>query len=202
MTKFNKLADKRTVEITMKSLETNGIKSYFVKNGKEAGEKILELLPEKAEVMDMSSETLREIEIPETIKSGKYNSVKEILKTMKRETHGREMQRIGAAPEFAIGSVHAVTEDGKLMVASNTGSQLPAYAYGADRVIFVVGTQKIVKDVDEAMKRIYGYVLPLESERLKKIYGVESFVSKVLLINREFKKDRVYVIFVNEKLGF
>jgi len=202
MKEFNELANKETIERTMKSLEANGMKSYFVKNKKEAKEKILELLPEKAEVMDMSSETLREIGIPEIVNSNKYNSVKEKLKSMKRETHGREMQRIGTAPEFAIGSVQAVTEDGKLMIASMTGSQLSAYSYGSDKVIFVIGTQKIVKDIDEAMKRLYEYVLPLESARIKPIFGVESSVNKILLINKEFNKDRIHVIFVNEKLGF
>jgi hypothetical protein len=86
---------------------------------------------------------------------------------------------------------------------SNTGSQLPAYVYGADKVIFIVGTQKIVKNLDEAMKRVYEYVLPLESERAKKAYGVPgSFISKVLLINREMNPERIHLIFVNEKLGF
>jgi len=202
MKKFNELANREIVEKTMKALEINGIKSYFVENREKAKEKILALLPAGAEVMDMSSETLREIGIPEIVNSGKYNSVKEKLKGMKRETQGREMQRIGVAPEFAIGSVHAVTEDGKLMIASLTGSQLSAYAYGADHIIFVIGTQKIVKDMDEAMKRINEYVFPLENERAKKVYGMESSINKILLISKEFKKDRIHIIFVNEKLGF
>jgi L-lactate utilization protein LutC len=202
MKKFNELAEKNVVEKTMKSLEANGIKSYFVEDKKETRKKISELLPKGAEVMNMPSETLRETGIAEDMQSGKYDSVRKKLESMKRETQGREMQRIGAAPQFAVGSVNAITEDGKLMIASATGSQLPAYAYGAEHVIFVIGAQKIVKDVDEAMKRIYEYVLPLESARAKKAYGMESSVNKILLINKEFNKDRIYVIFVNEKLGF
>lgn len=202
MKKFNELAEKNIVEKTMKSLEENGMKSYFVRNKEEAKKKILELLPTGAEVMNMPSETLRETGIAEDIQSGKYDSVRKKLESMKRETHGREMQRIGASPEFAVGSVHAVTEDGKLMIASMTGSQLPAYAFGADKVIFVVGTQKIVKDADEAMKRIHEYVFPLENERAKKAYGSGSSLNKILLINKEFNKGRIFVIFVNEKLGF
>jgi hypothetical protein len=202
MAEFNKLAERNVVDKTMKALEANGIKCYLVKNGKEARKKVSELIPKGAEVMNMPSETLRETGIAEDMQSDRYNSVRKKLESMKRETQGREMQKMGASLEFAVGSVHAFTEDGKLMIASATGSQLPAYSYGSDRVIFVVGTQKIVKDLDEAMKRIYEYVLPLESARAKKAYGMESSVNKILLINKEFNKNRMQVIFVNEKLGF
>ncbi|HTY44228.1 MAG TPA: Fe-Mn family superoxide dismutase [Patescibacteria group bacterium] len=200
---WNELAEKIDVELTMNALRKNGINSYFVENKRKAKEKLEELIPMGAEVMNMSSVTLDESKIAEEItKSGRYEPVKKKLESMDRKTQGREMQRIGAAPQYAVGSVHAVTEDGKVIIASNTGSQLPAYAYGADRVIFIVGTQKIVKNLDEAMKRIYDYILPLESERLKKVYGVASFVSKVLLINKEINPERINVIFVNEVLGF
>jgi len=112
------------------------------------------------------------------------------------------MQKLGAAPEYAVGSVHAVTEDGKVIIASNTGSQLPAYAYGSAHVIWVVGTQKIVANLEQGLKRIYEYVLPLESERLKKVYGVESNVSKLLIINKEIAPNRLTLILVKQKLGF
>ena len=122
---------------------------------------------------------------------------------MNRETDHREMQRLGAAPEYVIGSVHAVTEDGKVIIASNTGSQLPGYAYSADHVIWVVGAQKIVKNVDEGIKRIYEYVLPLESERAHKAYGVEgSFVSKLLIMNREPNPNRIKIILIKEPAGY
>jgi hypothetical protein len=115
-----------------------------------------------------------------------------------------EMRRLGAAPEWTIGSVHAVTEDGNIVIASNTGSQLPAYAYGAGHVVWVVGAQKVVKNLDEAMKRIYEYVLPLESERANKAYSMThgSFVSKMLIVNREVQSNRISMIIVKENLGF
>ena len=151
----------------------------------------------------MSSVTVDSLELPKEInESGKFDSVKNKLSKMDRKTQGLEMQRIGAAPQYAVGSVHAVTEDGKLLIASNTGSQLPAYAYGASHVVWVVGNQKIVKNVDYGIKRIYEYVLPLESERSQKVYGEGSFVSKLLIINKEKIKDRLTLILVKEKLGF
>jgi hypothetical protein len=142
----------------------------------------------------------------EITSSGKYTSVKNELAKMNRETQHREMQRLGAAPEYAVGSAHAVTTDGKVIVVSNTGSQLPAYAYGSDHVIWVVGGQKIVKNLEEARKRIYEYVLPLESVRARKAYGLpedwHSNVRKELIINSEAVPHRLTVVIVKEKLGF
>jgi acyl-CoA hydrolase len=114
-----------------------------------------------------------------------------------------EKRKLGNGPDYAVGSVHAVTEDGKILIASNTGSQLPAYAYGAGKVVWVVGTHKITKDLDAGMKRIYDYVLPLESVRANKAYGVPgSFVSKLLIINKEVSPGSLIIIFVPEVLGF
>ncbi|MBI3342389.1 LUD domain-containing protein, partial [Candidatus Curtissbacteria bacterium] len=114
-----------------------------------------------------------------------------------------EMQKLGAAPKWSVGSVNAVTEDGKVLIASNTGSQLSGYVYGSQHVVFVVGAQKLVKNLDVAMERIYEYVLPLESERAKKAYGMPgSFVSKLLIINKEVRPGRVRLIFIKEALGF
>lgn len=135
--------------------------------------------------------------------SGKYNSIRNKLMSMNRETQGKEMNKLGAFPEYAVGSVHAVSENGEVMIASNSGSQLPAYVYGSEKVIWVVGTHKIVKNIDEGFERIYEHSLPLESERAKKAYGVPgSNVSKLLIINKELIPDRIYLIFVNEVLGF
>ncbi|MBX4212449.1 lactate utilization protein [Candidatus Pacearchaeota archaeon] len=204
MDKWSNPADQNAVQATIQSLKKNGIEAEFVKNKEEAKKRALALIPHGAEVMTMTSVTLTEAGIEQEIdNSGKYNSVRKKLSTMDRKTQSREMQKLGAAPEYAIGSVHAVAENGEIFVASNTGSQLPAYAYGADHVIFVVGTQKIVKDHDEAMKRLYQHTLPLESERAKKAYGVPgSFVSKLLIFFREVKPNRIHVIFVGENIGF
>lgn len=197
------LADDQTIEITTKALEQHGIKVFVVNNGQEAKKKLFEIIPEKAEVMDMSSVTLQTTGITQEIQeSGKYVSVKKQLMGMDRKTSGREMQKIGAAPEIAVGSVHAITMDGTLMWASNTGSQLPAYAYGAGKVFWIVGTQKIVKDLNAGLDRIYSYCLPLEAERMKKAGGEGSNVNKILIINGEIKPDRLFLIFVKEKLGF
>jgi hypothetical protein len=112
------------------------------------------------------------------------------------------MQKIGSAPEWAVSSVHAVTEHGEIPISSYTGSQLAAYAFSAQHVIWILGSQKIVKNREAAVKRIYEYALPLENERAKKAYGIGSNVSKLLMIKKEVNPHRLTIVLVNEKLGF
>lgn len=203
MNKWETLADEKTIERTVSILRSNGIEVFAVENGKQAKEKILDILPRGAEVMDMTSMTLDSIGISnEIVESGKLNSVRKKLMSMDMSTQGSEMRKLGASPEWVIGSVHAVTEDGKVLIASASGSQLPAYAYGSGHVIWVVGTQKIVKNLDEGLKRIYEYTFPLEDERAKRAYGVGSGVNKILIVNKEKIAGRITIIFVKEKLGF
>src|SRR5438105_2188315 len=160
---WDTLVDEQALSKTVEALKKNGMNSVVVEKGEEAKKKVLEMLPEGAEVMNMSSVTLDTIGLSEEItNSGKYKTVKNELAKMNRDTQHLEMQRLGAAPEWSVGSVHAVTQEGHVFIASNTGSQLPAYVYGSAHVIWVVGIQKIVENNDAAMKRIYDYVLPLE----------------------------------------
>ncbi len=204
MKNWNIVPDMKIMEKTIKALKQNGFEATAVGIGAEAKQKFLDLIPQGAEVMNMTSITLETLGLVlEIQESGNYNSVKKELSSMDRKTQGREMQRLGATPEWAVGSVHAVTQDGHVLIASNSGSQLPAYSYGSDHVVFIVGAQKIVKNIDEGMKRIYEHSLPLESERAKKAYGVSgSFVSKILILQREPKPGRTHIILVNEVLGY
>ena len=205
MKKWDKLADEKTIENTIAALKANGIDAQVVENRQEAKRKVLELIPESSEAMTMTSVTLDTIGLSEEINKAdsRFRPVRDKLYAMDRNTQVQEMNRLGAAPEFAVGSVHAVTEDGHVLIASNTGSQLPAYSFGALHVIWVVGAQKIVKNTDEGIKRIYEHSLPLESERAKKAYGVPgSAVNKVLIINKEVQPGRIKLILVKEKLGF
>lgn len=205
MNKFDELADSTIIEKTAQALNSNGIEAIVVENGEEAKKKTLGILPEGTEIMTMVSATLDTISLSTEInqEDGKYKPVRDKLYAMNRETQVKEMKSLGSTPDWAIGSVHAITEDGQILVASATGSQLPAYAYGAINVLWIAGGQKIVKNLEEGLKRIYEYVLPLESERAKKAYGAPgSSVNKILIINKEPQQGRIKVILVKEKLGF
>ncbi len=200
---WDKLASDKVIGKTIISLKERGIEAVVVKCGEDAKRKIIELIPAGAEVMNLSSTTLEQAGINwEIMESGRYNSIKKKITSTKDENERHGMRRASATTDYAVGSVQAVTEDGQIVIVSNTGSQLTNYAYGSPHVIWVVGTQKIVKNLDEAFKRTEEYILPLESERLKKLYGVPSNISKTLIIEKEITPNRIKLIFVKEKLGF
>ena len=202
---YSKIATDAVIAKTVTNLNAHGMEAMVVPTKAAAKQAVLDLIPKGAEVMTMSSVTLHETGIAEAIDgAAEYVSVRNKLSAMNRETQSREMQILGAAPAVTVGSVHAVTEEGVVYIASNTGSQLPAYVYGSDLVIWVVGAQKIVPDANEAMKRIYDYILPKESVRLNAQYHMTagSYVSKLLTVFREIKPGRIKVIIVKEPLGF
>lgn len=205
MNKWDQLASKEVIDKTIESLKINGIDAQFVESGEEAKKLVLNLIPEGSEVMTMSSVTLDTIGLSEEINKtdSKFKPVRDKLYSLDPETQKQEKKKLGGVPQYALGSIHALTREGDVLIASNTGSQLGAYVYGALKVIWVVGAQKIVQDTDEALKRIYEYVLPLESERARKAYGAAgSNVSKLLIVNKEIDKGRIFLILVNEVLGF
>lgn len=203
-TNFEKLAEDELIQKTARALELNGMNVTVVNSGKEALEEALKLIPKGAEVLTATSMTTEAIGLTKIINdSGDYDAVKPKLAAMDRKTQHTEMQKLGAAPNYVVGSVHAINEDGHAFIASNSGSQLPSYAYGASNVIWIVSTKKIVKSHDDALSRIYRHVLPQESDRAKKAYGVPgSNVSKLLILNNENTSNRIRIILVKENLGF
>jgi len=207
MSSWKDLPSKETVEKTAEALRANGFEVVIVADKEEAKRKALEFIPAKAEVFTMPSMTLETTGLAAAVnESGAYDAVRNKLVSMDMKTQGREMRKLGAGPDVSIGSVHALTEDGKFLVASLTGSQIPAYAYGAGMVIFVVSTKKIVKNLDEAWNRLVEHVVPQESVRARKAYGLpdsfDSSPSKVLVFNREVQPGRVKIILMNEDAGF
>ena len=203
VTDFAHLASNAQIERTQQALEANNIHVFVAENGVDAKKKLFELIPENAEVFISSSTTLNNLGVTEEIdKSGRYNSVREKLAMMDPKTQTREMQKLGATPEYILGSVHAVTETGHVIIASGTGSQLAGYVAAAAHVIWVVGTQKIVPSLEIGLKRVEEYTLPLESARAFKAYGMRSSINKLLIVNKESRPGRTTMILVKENLGF
>jgi L-lactate utilization protein LutC len=200
---FAALADDARVGRTTTALEANGISVIRAANAVEAKRIVLELVPAGVHVHNGASQTLEETGIADEIhNSGRYEPIHPRIWSMDRETQADEIRRLTSSPDVMLGSVHAVTETGSLVAASASGSQLGPYASGAGKVILVVGTQKIVSDLDEALRRIDEYVFPLEDARAEAAYGVHSGVNKILIINREYVPGRITVVFVDEALGF
>jgi L-lactate utilization protein LutC len=201
--RFGALADDSRVMRATTALEANGMSVLRAADAAEAKEVVLGLIADGSQVHHGASMSLDVAGITDEIdKSGRYESLRPRIFSMDRQTRADEIRRLSSAPDVMLGSVHAVTETGSLLAASMGGSQLGPYVSGAGRVILVVGTQKIVPDLDEGLRRIEEYAFPLEDARAQAAYGIHSAVNKVLIINREIVPGRITVIFVDEVLGF
>jgi hypothetical protein len=201
--RFGTLPDDAKVKRATAALEANGIMVLRAANAAEARQIVLDLIPDGSQVNHGASQSLEVAGIIEAVeKSDRYELLRPRLRSMDRKTQADEIRRLGAAPDVMLGSVHAVTETGSLIAASMGGSQLGPYASGAGRVILVVGTQKIVSDLEEGLRRVNDYAFLLEDARAQLEYGIHSAVNKVLIINREVVPGRITVVFVDEVLGF
>ncbi|MFN8457578.1 MAG: lactate utilization protein [Anaerolineae bacterium] len=200
---FAELASEEQIRRTVEALEINGMRTHIANNGDEARQIVLSLLPEGVEVFTSVSKTLDSLGITAEIdQSGRFNAIRAKLYALYQQNRTDEMRKLGASPDFIIGSVHAITEQGQVLVASGSGSQLGPYSFGAGQVIWVVGTQKIVRNLDEGMRRIKEYAYPLEDMRARQVYGKPSRINKVLLVNGEGRPERISVVLVKENLGF
>ena len=201
--RFATLANEARVTRAAAALEANGITAIRAANSAEAKRIVMGLLPAGAQVHQGASQSLQETGIAdEILNSDRYEALHPRIWSMDRETQADEIRRMSASPDFMLGSVHAVTETGSLIAASASGSQLGPYAAGAGKVILVVGTQKIVSDLDEGIRRVYEYAFPLEDARAEAAYGIHSRVNKILVINGEWEAGRTIVVLVDEVLGF
>ncbi len=200
---FADLASDEQIARTVQALEANGIHALIAENGKEARRLFFEIVPDGAEIFLGASVTLEKLGIKDIIdKSGRYNALRPKMQAMDREMQAKEIRKLGGTPDYAAGSVQAVTEKGQVMIVSNTGSQLGPYASGAGKVIWVVGAQKIVKDLDEGFKRIEEYALPLEDVHMHQLYNMGTSVGKILIVTRERRPNRITMIIVKETLGY
>lgn len=199
------LASSESVEKVVVALKERNIATIVVDTKEQALEKIKELIPANAPVMNSSSMTLQEIGFIEYLKKGSHgwhNLHEEILKesdAAKKE----ELRKRSILADYFLGSVHAITEEGQLLIASASGSQIPSYAFSSDHVIWVAGTQKIVPRLEDGLRRIHDFVFPLEDERVKKIGYPGSAIARILIIEREIMPNRhLTLILVKENLGF
>ncbi|MCX6057157.1 MAG: lactate utilization protein [Chloroflexi bacterium] len=199
---FKKLASDEQVAQIAKTLEANGMKTVVVENGEEAKKFVLDMVPQGVEIYVGQSQTLEKLGLPaEFDKSGRYDAIRPKVFALDRKTQGDEIRKLRASPDYFIGSVQAITETGQVLISSFGGSQLSAYAYGSAKVIWVVGTQKLVKDLDEGLRRIEEYCLPSEDTRLLTAFGIHSANAKTLIVNREVVPGRITIVLVKEEIG-
>ena len=200
---FTELASGERIAKAAAALEGNGIRPLLATTGADARVLVSSLLVDGAEVYNNTSQTLKAIGVADDIeRSGRYHPLRLRLYRMDQEMQGREMRILAASPDYVVGSVHALTEGGSLLIASASGSQLGPLASGAGRVIFVIGAQKLVSDVANGIRRIYEYCYPLEDARARQAYAAPSGVNNILIINKVVSPGRVTAIIVKEPLGF
>jgi len=188
---FARPADEARLARAAAGLRANGFTVHVVDTAAAARQLVLGLLPRDASVFTAIAAAIDE--------PGEFRSVRREAGDPGDDVYARI--RLGATPEVVVGSVHAVTEDGRLVVASASGSQLAPYASGARRAIWVVGAQKVVPDLETALRRLRAYALPREHERLA-TYGQGSFIGRILILEREAFPDRGTVVLVREAIGF
>ncbi|ONH28718.1 LUD domain-containing protein [Pseudofrankia asymbiotica] len=202
-TPFADPATAERLERAAAALTAHGFTVEILDDAAAARTRVRDLIPEGASVFTAASETLRLSGIDADINtSGRYQAVKPRVLVMDRAVRGDDIRRLLASPDVVLGSVAAVTETGSLVVASGSGSQLPAYAGGAARAIWVVGAQKVVPDLSTALRRVEEHALPLESIRAQAVYGQPSAVNRLLVLNAEPHPGRGTVLLLREAVGF
>jgi acyl-CoA hydrolase len=200
--RFSTLPGEHALQETVVALEEHGFSVEVVDDLGAAREAVLARIPHGSSVMTNTSVTLSETGIADAINSGgSYDSARNKMFALDLATQAQQMKAIGGQPDYALGSVHAITRDGTLVIASASGSQLASYAWGAANVIFVAGAHKVVPDLAAAHERIYTHSLPLEDARAQAAYGQHSQVGKVLEIHQELP-GRIHVVLVRQVVGF
>ncbi|MFD8809957.1 LUD domain-containing protein [Streptomyces sp. NPDC059627] len=200
---FTDPASAGRLERTAAALRANGFAAEILDDAAAARVRVGELIPEGAGVLTGASETLRLSGIDEDLNaSGRYDAVRPRVLAIDRATGADEIRRLVATPEFVVNSVAAVTETGSLVLASGSGSQLPANAGGAGHAVWVVGAQKVVPDLSTALRRIEEHALPLEDVRSREVYGVPSAVNRLLVLNADPRPGRGTVLLLREAIGY
>ena len=199
---FNDPASEDRIARTVQALEANGIRTLVFENGEEARAFVLEALPSQGEVYNPPSRTLDQIGLTEDIESStSFQPLRSRLKSLDRATQQGEIRKLTSSPDVVVASVHAITEQGEVLVASASGSQLSSVVFGAGKVIWVAGTQKLVRTLDEGFRRIREYCYPLEDARTRQVYGRPSAINKVLIVQGE-QPGRITMVLVRRSLGF
>ncbi|MEV4313613.1 LUD domain-containing protein [Actinocrispum sp. NPDC049592] len=202
-TLFTAPASARSLDRAATALKEHGFAAEILQNAEAARDRVKELIPEGASVFTGASETLRLSGIEQDIAtSGRYEAIRPRVLAMDRATQSDEIRRLVSAPDVSLGSVAAVTETGSLLIASASGSQVPAFSGGAGHRIYLAGAQKVVPDLPTALRRLEEHSLPLESERAMAAYGVPSVVNRLLVLNGEPFPGQATVLLLREAIGF
>ena len=198
---------------TIASLEKNNMNGYIVSNKEELINKIISLTNEGEKVSCGGSMSLAETGVMEHLRSGRYD----FLDRAKEGLSTKDIDRIYRECFFAdtyFSSSNAITEDGELYNVDGNGNRVAALLFGPKKVIIVAGVNKIVKNLDEAIKRNREIAAPANAKRLNKstpctkigycmdCKSLEKICREYTVIKSQKDKNRIHVIFLNDNIGY
>ena len=198
---FARPASEATLEALAEKLRARNFEVVIVDDGAAAKAEVLSRVPEGSQVQTGKSKTLEDARIfDEFMNNEQYDFIRRRTLKMDRNTQRDEMRKAGATPDFMVNSAHAVTEAGQIVMTSATGSQIGPIASGAGKLILVIGSQKVVPDLDVAFRRIEDYVIPYEEDRLNVAHGVAK-MNRTLILGGDHTPGRTTVILVRTPIG-
>ena len=189
---------------TSLALTQRNIHTSIAENAADAKQLLIDLIPRNSEVYVSTSETLDSIGYTEHIsQSNGYKSLNELV-TAEPDLDAQKdvRRRVTTIADYFVGSVQAISASGEVIIASGSGSQIAAYVYGAKKVFWVAGIQKICPDLPSAIERVRGYTLEKHDQWLEGYGRSAAPVGKLLIFEHEQVKERVHMILVKETLGW
>ena len=189
---------------TSLALTQRNIHTSIAENAADAKQLLIDLIPRNSEVYVSTSETLDSIGYTEHIsQSNNYKSLNELV-TAEPDLDAQKdvRRRVTTIADYFVGSVQAISASGEVIIASGSGSQIAAYVYGAKKVFWVAGIQKICPDLPSAIERVRGYALEKHDQWLEGYGRSAAPVGKLLIFEHEQVKERVHMILVKETLGW
>jgi L-lactate utilization protein LutC len=199
---FTRPASETELEALAERLRERNFEVVIVQNASEARSEVLRRIPEGASIHSGKSKTLEDMGLfKELMENERFDFLRRRVFKMDRRTQRDEIRKLGAAPDVMLSSAHAVTEAGQIVITSASGGQIGPIASGAGKLILVIGSQKIVSDLDAAFRRINEHVFPYEDARLREQMGVGTKITRTLILEQDFAPGRTAVILVREPIG-
>ena len=201
---LDRLPDDETVEETVANLEERGFDVIVVDDADEALTAVKSQIPDGVSVMNGHSTTLEEIGFDEFLSEGdhEWESLPDQIWGIDDDAERQTARRESQTADYFLGGINAVAQTGELVAADLSGSRIGAYPFAAGNVVIVTGINKIVPTLDDALDRVESVAYPLENERAKDAYGVESAIAKQLIFRQELDEGRTTVVLVRESLGY
>ena len=199
---FSAPAPEAELDALAEKLRERNFEVVIVQNGEEAKAEVLKRIPEGARVHSGKSKTLEDAGLfKEFMENERYDFVRRTTMKLDLRTQRDDIRKLGAAPDVMVNSAHAITESGQIVITSASGSQIGPIASGAGKLILVVGSQKIVPDLDTAFRRIREYVFPYEDARLREQMGIGTKITRTLILESDFMPGRTTVVLVRDPIG-